>query len=147
MKIDNKEIERVNYTKLNHRQKENYNFAKISGILADYGFNCIRLSDDYNGADFLAIHTNQDLILQVQLKGRLTFAKKYEKKKDLYITFQEKKSDTWYIYHHDDLLEKITELKPEIKETKSWKDKGEYHWSNIPKHFEEILDEYIINTK
>lgn len=146
MKINNKEIKKVKYSELNARQKENFNFAKISGILADYGFNCIRLSDDYEGADFLAIHTNQDLILKVQLKSRLTFAKKYEKKKDLYITFHEKKSDTWYLYNHDELLEKISE-KSKLKETKSWKDTRIYHFPNIPKHIEEILDEYIINTK
>jgi hypothetical protein len=146
MKINNKEIQKVDYNKLNARQKENYNFAKISGILADYGFSCIRLSDDYKGADFLAIHTSQDLILKVQLKSRLTFAKKYEKMKDLYITFHEKKSDSWYLYLHDELLERVSE-KTELKESKSWTDTGIYHFSNIPKQIEGILDEYIISTK
>jgi len=45
-------IAKIDYRKLNSRQKENYNFQKVSGILADYGFATIRLSDDWNGADF-----------------------------------------------------------------------------------------------
>lgn len=146
MKINNLEIKRINYIELNARQKENYNFAKFSGIIADYGFNCIRLSDDYEGADFLAIHINQDMILKIQLKGRLTFDKKYEKNKDLHIAFHNKKSEKWYLYPHNKLLDVISQ-KSNLKETKSWKDKGSYHFPRIPKDVEGILDEYVLNSK
>ena len=44
----------INYAELNSRQKEAYNFQKLAAALADYGFNCIKLSDDWQGADFLA---------------------------------------------------------------------------------------------
>ena len=43
---------KIDYSKLNARQQENYNFQKVSGVLADYGYTCIKLSDDWNGADF-----------------------------------------------------------------------------------------------
>lgn len=40
---------RITYARLNSRQKENYNFQKIAARLADYGFNSIRLTDDWQG--------------------------------------------------------------------------------------------------
>lgn len=45
---------RINYDDLNARQKENYSFQKESGILAEYGFVTLRLTDDWEGADFIA---------------------------------------------------------------------------------------------
>ncbi|SVD57416.1 uncharacterized protein METZ01_LOCUS410270, partial [marine metagenome] len=51
-----KKFEKINYRKLNARQKENYNYQKISSILAEYGFSTIRLSDDWQSADFIAQH-------------------------------------------------------------------------------------------
>jgi hypothetical protein len=62
---------KVAYSDLSARQKENFNFQKISAVLADYGFATIRLSDDWNGADFLALHRDGET-LKIQLKGRLT---------------------------------------------------------------------------
>jgi hypothetical protein len=38
-------LERVAYETLNARQKENFNFQKVSAVLADYGYVTIRLSD------------------------------------------------------------------------------------------------------
>jgi|TARA_B110000240_G_C13309125_1_gene371946 hypothetical protein len=43
--------------------------------LADYGYNSLRLNDDWQGADFIAV--NGDNMLKVQLKGRFTVDKKY----------------------------------------------------------------------
>lgn len=48
------QFKRVPYESLNARQRKNYNFQKVASRLADYGFNCLRLSDDWNGADFIA---------------------------------------------------------------------------------------------
>lgn len=75
-------FERVTYESLNARQKESYNFQKISAVLAEFGFVTIRLSDDWKGADFLAQH-NEGGTLKVQLKSRLTFQKKYQGNKTL----------------------------------------------------------------
>ncbi|MGB9150676.1 MAG: hypothetical protein WCB36_10560, partial [Burkholderiales bacterium] len=70
-------LEKVKYSDLNSRQKEIFNFQKVAGLLADYGFNCIKLTDDWQGADFLAYHTNGSDTLKVQLKSRLSIAQKY----------------------------------------------------------------------
>lgn len=68
---------KIEYRSLNSRQQENYNFQKVAALLADYGFNCLRLSDDWQGADFIACHIDGQTFLKVQLKGRLTIDKKY----------------------------------------------------------------------
>jgi hypothetical protein len=62
-------LEKIDRRRLNSCQKENYNFQKASGILADYGFTTIRLSDEWNGADFIAQHANGETVLRVQLTG------------------------------------------------------------------------------
>ena len=69
-------FKRIEYTALNSRQRENYNFAKVAARLADYGFNCLRLSDDWNGADFIAIHIDGHDI-KIQLKGSMAIYRKY----------------------------------------------------------------------
>jgi len=58
-------FEKVAYSRLNPRQQENYNFHKVAAKLADFGFNCIRLSDDFEGADFIALHVDGKTILRV----------------------------------------------------------------------------------
>ncbi len=70
-------LQKIDPRTLNARQKENHNFQKISGLLADYGFATIRISDDWKGADFLAQHVDGKTLLRVQLKGRLGIYKKY----------------------------------------------------------------------
>jgi hypothetical protein len=52
---------KVDYNKLNSKQKENYNFHKVASALADYGYNSLRLNDDWQGADFIAI-SGEDMI-------------------------------------------------------------------------------------
>ena len=68
--------EKIDYKHLNARQKENFNFQKVSAVLADYGFVTLRLSDDWEGADFIAQHIN-GRVIRVQLKSRLAFYEKY----------------------------------------------------------------------
>ena len=63
-------FQHVAYDDLQAPQKERYNYQKLAGVLADYGFNCIGLSDDWNGADVLAVHTSGET-LRVQLKSRV----------------------------------------------------------------------------
>jgi hypothetical protein len=50
-------MKKVLYKNLNSRHQENYNFTKVASTQADYGYNCLRLSDDYHGADFIALHS------------------------------------------------------------------------------------------
>lgn len=96
---------RVNYEDLNPRQRENYNFQKAAAVLADYGFNCIRLSDDWQGADFLAVHIDGETMLRVQLKSRISLNKKYCGK-NLWLMFPVGENNRrWYLVLHDELLE------------------------------------------
>ena len=43
-------LKRIMCDELNSKQKEIYNFQKLAALLADYGFNCIKLADDWQGA-------------------------------------------------------------------------------------------------
>ena len=47
---------------------ESYNFHKVVAP-AEYGFDCIRLADDWQGADLPACHKTMGKTLQVQLNG------------------------------------------------------------------------------
>ena len=109
----------ITYEELNARQKENYNFQKISAKLADYGFTTIRLSDDWKGADFLAKHIDGDLFLKVQLKTVLTVNCKYLAK-DIWICFRHGRSENWYLYPHDDFLQWAL-ANTNIRNTKGWR--------------------------
>ena len=51
-------LECIRYRELTAKQQEVYNFQKVASLLADYGFNCIKLDDDWQGADFLAYHAD-----------------------------------------------------------------------------------------
>jgi hypothetical protein len=121
-------FEPINYKALNSRQKENFNFQKVSAVLADYGFVTIRLSDDWQGADFIAYHANGETFLKIQLKSRLTVDTKY-KNKNIWICFQHK--EAWYLFPHDDFLSwALNNLS--IGTTNSWK-KGGYSWPSLSK--------------
>jgi hypothetical protein len=130
-------LERILYDQLNARQKENFNFQKISAVLADYGYVTIRLTDDWNGADFLAMHLSGE-VRRVQLKGRMTFDRKYMGK-DLYIAFPDE--GAWYLYLHDDLLDKILAAS-NVGSTRSWQENGAYHFPRLSKEIREILEPY-----
>ena len=110
---------KVSYRNLEARQKEIYNFQKVAGLLADYGFNCIKLSDDWKGADFLACHTGGKT-LKVQLKARMTIDKKY-KDKSLWVTFPE--GGNWYLMKHADLV-KMVQKHTKWLSSKSWRKAG-----------------------
>ena len=90
--------------KLNSRQKENYNFAKAAARLADYGYSCLRLSDDWQGADFIAMHVDGVKYLRVQLKGRLTVNRIYHEK-GIWIAFIDRRACSgMYVCRHDDFM-------------------------------------------
>jgi hypothetical protein len=128
---------RVEYQNLNSRQKENYNFQKVSAELADYGFNCMRLNDDWQGADFIACHINGSTFLKVQLKGRLTIEKKYNDK-EIFIAFREEAQ--WYIYPHD-IMQQSRDL---MAGSESWEQNGGYSWPRIPKSLMQFMQEFAI---
>jgi len=115
-------LKKIQYKDLNSKQQEIYNFQKVAAILADYGFNCIKLADDWQGADFLAYHKDGGQTLKVQLKGRLYLAKQYIGK-EIYMTFPIE--GDWYLVAHDELLAIVGDRAPWL-ETSSWIEGGAY---------------------
>lgn len=133
-------FERVPYGALNARQKENYNFHKVASRLADYGFTSLRLTDDFEGADFVALHVDGETILRVQLKGRLTFDRKYVGK-DIWIGFRH--NETVYLYPHDELLAHVLAA-GKMERTLSWTEKGLYSFPVLSTWAREMLKEHML---
>lgn len=133
-------LTRIQYKTLNARQKENYNYQKLSAVLADYGFVTMRLSADWKGADLIAQHIDGDTILKIQLKGRFTFCKKYVGK-GLHIAFPYK--GDWFLYPHDELLERVNATNG-IKSTSSWAESGDYSFASLTQSLSQILNPYQI---
>lgn len=135
-------FEKIPYDALNARQKENYNYHKVSALLADYGFTTLRLSDDWQGADFIAQHIDGQRFLKVQLKGRLYFGKKYLGK-DLFISFQE--GGHWFLYPHDRLFDEVKEI-VKIEQSGAWEKEGDYHFPSVPARIMPILEKYKLGA-
>lgn len=133
-------LTKIQYSDLNARQQENYNFQKVSAVLADYGFATLRLTDDWQGADFIAQHIDGEMFLKVQLKGRLTLSKKYLGK-NLFVAFHTE--GDWYLYPHDELLERVL-AESNIGETRSWAEEGLYTFPKLSRQLRETLSPYKI---
>jgi len=133
-------FEQVFYRELNSRQQEAYNFQKVSAVLADFGYATIRLSSDWSGADFIAQHLDGKTFLKVQLKGRLSFYKKYSEK-ELYICFRD--GNRWYLYPHDELLAKVL-AEGLLAGTESWDVREGYSFPGLSQRLEELLEPYRI---
>lgn len=130
----------ISYTKLNARQQENYNYQKISAILADFGFVTLRLNDDWQGADFIAQHIDGETFIKVQLKSRLTFNRKYVGK-DIFIVFEN--NGIWYLFPHDELLQKVLQ-ETNIENTESWSVGGGYSFPSLSVKLMKLLNPYKI---
>ncbi len=128
---------KIDYENLNAKQKEAYNFQKVSAVLSEFGFITVPMANDWNGADFLAIHNEGD-VLKVQLKGRMTFDKKYLNK-DLHICFRE--GNDWYLYPHDKLFE-LVKSESTIAESQSWLKDGSYHYPKLSEKHKSFLKDY-----
>jgi hypothetical protein len=131
-------MQKIDYKKLNSKQKETFNYHKLSSILADFGYFTMRISDDWESADFIAMHCIKKSFIKVQLKSRLSFSKKYINK-DLYIAFEDKKYNKYYLYPHDDLLKKISKNKIN---TIAWSKNGDYSAPSISKSNLSLLNSY-----
>ena len=127
------DLKKVKYTSLNSREKENYNFHKVASALADYGYDSMRLNNDWQGADFIAV--KGDEMIKVQLKGRFTVDKKYIGK-DIYMAFLE--DNIVRLYNHD---KAVSVLNDGVLNSTSWVEKGAYSWGKTPKKYN-----YIINN-
>lgn len=131
---------RINYASLNTKGKRVYNFQKVSAVLADYGFNCIKLTSDSNGADFLAYHMPSDDQISVWLKTRLTVERKYENK-GLWIAFSV--NEDWYLVKHDKLRDIVGERTPAL-ENEAWRRDGRLSWPSPTKALLEGIEPYRI---
>ena len=133
---------KIKYGELNSKAKEIYNYQKVSAEFADYGYTTMWLNNDWEGADFLAVHLDGETFLKVQLKSRLSFAKKYAGK-DIYMCFREK--GITYLYPHDELL-KILKIDDENSSDRTWKQKGVWSNKTITKKNQPLLDKYKISS-
>ena len=124
-------MKKVPYDALNSRQKENYNFHKVAAVLADYGFTSIRLSDDWQGADFIAQHINGQTFIKAQLKGRMSIDKKYIGK-DLHICFPYE--GEWYLFPHDEVVNHLLSTS-NIGNTAAWQEQGAYGFRVISREY------------
>lgn len=131
----------VAYESLNSRQKENHNFQKVAARLADYGYNCLRLTDDWQGADFMACHVDGETILKVQLKGRLTIDKKYLGK-SIHIAFFH--GQDCYIYDHDAFVRHLEQNSLIGADSVTWHQAGGRSWPVPPSWAITLLSEYRI---
>lgn len=129
----------VAYAELNPRQQENYNFHKVAARLADYGFNCLRLTDDWRGADFIACHIDGQTFLKVQLKGRLCLDKKYIGK-DIHIAFL--RGSDCFVYPHDELLSAVQAIGVMNETSEAWSKRGFRHWPQPPAWGQAFLAPY-----
>jgi len=134
---------RFPYSKLNGRQKENHNFQRVSSVLAAYGFSTIRLSDDWNGADFLALHADGSRVLRVQLKPRLYFKRAYMKK-NLWLCFPE--DGGAYLFPHDGVLKLVLASKRCMNGTVSWEHRRAYSMKRVPNWLKPKIARYFLRA-
>lgn len=126
-------FQKINYNHLNARQKENYNFHKAASRFAEYGYNCMWLNDDWQGADFIAVHVSGENFLKVQLKGRFTIDKKYIDK-EIWICYVE--NGVTNLFDHDTVINNITK---NIYNSKSWIENGKYTWNKTPIRYNDFI--------
>ena len=127
------------------KQKEIYNFQKVSAIFVDYGYSVTPLRDDAEFADFVAVPFIRDEKtepLWVQLKSGFTVRKEYLDK-NLYICFFERKEKMWYLYPHDDFYKKYEDKFQ--KKAKTWDKTHKYEMDFIPSFVKHELDNYKID--
>lgn len=129
------QFKKIEYKDLNAKAKEMYNFQKVSAKLADYGFTTMWLNNDWQGADFIAVHIDDVTDLKIQLKGRLSFNKKYIGK-NIYMCFINKTHI--YLYPHDIILEQI---ESKISD-KTWTEQGQWSSPSLSKENEKLLENY-----
>lgn len=128
---------KVEYQSLKSKEQESYNFAKVTGILADYGFECSSVNSDGHGADMIAYHYLTGKLFAIQLKGRPCIYKKYEDK-GLWMAYIDQNAGELCLYEHDKAVALFEQS--ESANTSSWKDKGGYSYTrggNTP--FEDII--------
>jgi len=130
-------FQKIRYQDLNAKAREMYNFQKVAAKLADYGFTCMWLNNDWQGADFIGAHVDGTTDIKVQLKGRFAFAKKY-RGKDIYICFLDEEGV--YLYPHDEVL---AQVEKKIADRR-WIAKGTWSTPRLSREFRRLLMPYLL---
>ena len=115
--------------------------------MAEYGFGCTRVSDDWRGADSWAYRKDTDEILMVQLKTCLIIDKWYLDAKNLYIGFPMDGTGNWYLIKHDRLMDIVQEHAPHWFESKRWDRNGSYWSYRTNRAMREALEEYAYGSE
>lgn len=130
-------LEKIKYSELNSKAKEMYNFQKVSAKLADYGFTTMWLNNDWQGADFIGVHVDGITDIKVQLKGRLSFSKKYIGK-NIYMCFIS--DGDIYLYPHDSVLKQLEERISDQIYLKT----GSWSTPKLTKQNKQLLEPYLL---
>lgn len=130
-------LEKIKYSELNSKAKEMYNFQKVSAKFADYGFTTMWLNNDWQGADFIAVHVDGVTDIKVQLKSRLSFNQKYVGK-NIYICFMAE--EKIYLYPHDEVLNKLEHRISDQKYVTT----GSWTSPTLTKQNKELLKSYLL---
>jgi hypothetical protein len=131
---------KINYSDLDGRQQEVFNFQWLSGVLATYGYHTHRIPDDWLGADFIARHMVTNRQLKVQLKSRLHFAEKY-RNKDIWIAFRY--GARGFLFPHDKILRQYMKINS-LRTNRAWHS-GNVHWSRPTKALLALLAPYELS--
>ena len=107
------EFQHIHYdngTGTRSREVDPDDFHKAAAVLAEYGFDCIGLANDWRGADFLAHYSETSQTLRVQLKTGLVIDRKYGDGQGPYICFpRDKTCGRWYLVKHSGLVAIVRE--------------------------------------
>ena len=139
-------FERINYsyrgeTGRNSKQVESYNFHKAASVLAEYGFDCVRIPNDWHGVDFLAYHSETGQTLEVQLKTCLVIDKKYLDYEDLYMCFPIDETGNWYLIKHSRLVEIVCKQTDWLYSDR-WMRDGRYFSYKTNRAIKDTLEEF-----
>ena len=136
--------ESIEYEKLSGKEQESYNASLLMGQMAQWGYlEGQKINGDKHGADLLFYRSSDGSVLKVQLKGRVTLSKHYQGK-GLCVAFRNRSTGDWFLYDHDQILEKVISL-GHLEGTKSWDMTGGWSWSAEPLWLQNILQPWRIN--
>ena len=133
----------IEYENLSNKEQESFNSVHLMREMSKWGYlDSTKINGDKHGADLLFYRAQDADVKKIQLKGRATFDKKYEGK-NLYVAFQDKRKNEWYVYPHDVIVNQAIHTSSWAL-SKSWKEEGGYSWNNIPAWLEDILKPWKI---
>lgn len=140
------EVEHVPYLSATGRYSkatETYNFHKAAGVLAEYGFDCVRVVNDWRGADFIAYHATKRVALPVQLKSCLIISENLLDHPELYFCFTlDKTGGNWYLIQYGRLHDIVLQSAPQWFKSKTWLTKRGFFKYTAPEPVLDALKDY-----